>query len=71
MSKDIAKKPITRQTRRYNDQAISAVAESFGVTKTYVRQCINGTRQGTTCDTLKSKYEKLKTEFELVIKNQA
>lgn len=70
MSKDIGKKAMTKQTHRYNHQAINAVASSFGVTKVYVRQCINGTRQGATCDTIKKKYYTLVAKFELVIKNQ-
>jgi hypothetical protein len=69
MSEDTAKKVIKVQTHRYNHIALNQVASQYGVTRVYVRQCINGTRKGITCDTLVKEYNRLDAKISDAIKS--
>ena len=69
MSEDTAKKVMKVQTPRYNNLALGEVAIRYGVTKTYVRQCVNGIRTGITCDTLKKEYHANVAKIETALKS--
>lgn len=40
----------------YNPTVMDHLADKWGITKTYIRQCLNGTRNSTTADRIKKEY---------------
>jgi len=47
------------QTRRYNQVAINKLREKYALSAVFIRQCLNGTRQSITADTIKKEYKEL------------
>ena len=45
-----------QKNQKYNSTVIDHLSEKFGLSKGYIRQCLNGTRKGLTADTLKKEY---------------
>lgn len=48
----------TKKRNNYNSAVIEYIVKKYGVSKTYIRQSIDGTRKGVTCDILKKEYHK-------------
>lgn len=45
-----------RKRNSYNPVVIDHLVTKYGFSKTYIRWCIDGTKQGITCDTIKKDY---------------
>ncbi|AIM38305.1 hypothetical protein KO02_17635 [Sphingobacterium sp. ML3W] len=50
MSKD------SRKRNSYNPVVINHMVVKYGVSKTYIRQSIDGTKKGITCETIRKDY---------------
>lgn len=55
-SKSTTKDGKSVQAKRYNQDVIDALSIKHGLAKTFIRQCINGTRTSLTAETVKKDY---------------
>jgi hypothetical protein len=49
----------TPKNKKYNSLVINKLIEKFGFTGYYIRQCLNGSRNNVTADTVKKEYKRL------------
>ena len=54
----------SKKRNSYNIAVVQQLSERYGVTKHYVRMCLNGTRKCITADTLIKEYGRLTKEVE-------
>lgn len=47
-----------RKRNSYNPVVINHLVEKYGFSKTYIRQSIDGTKKGITCETIRKDYYK-------------
>ena len=59
MNKSKTKDGLPTQAKRYNVLVVERLAEKYGVTQRFVRQCLSGDRQSETADTIKKEYREL------------
>lgn len=62
MNKGIKKRNI------YNTVVIDHLVKKYGFSKTYIRQSIDGTKKGITCDTIKKEYYKQDASVKAALK---
>lgn len=67
MSENKEKKPVTRQTRRYNVQVIEKLAVLHNCSIDFVRQSVRGDRNSETSETIRKDYKLLCEEVEVAL----
>ncbi len=45
-----------KKRNSYNPVVIDHLVKKYGFSKSYIRQCIDGTKKGISCDTIKKDY---------------
>ena len=55
--------------RKFNPLVVEKLSVKFGLSKTYIRQCLNKTRNSETADTVCKEYKQYEKEINNVLKN--
>ena len=55
--------------RKFNPLVVEKLSVKFGLSKTYIRQCLNKTRNSETADTVSKEYKQYEKEINNVLKN--
>lgn len=58
----------SKKRNSYNPVVIDHLVAKFGFSKTYIRQSIDGTKKGITCETIKKEYYKKDEAVKAVLK---
>jgi hypothetical protein len=58
-----------KSNENWNTSAIKALADKYGFSKRYIKQCINGDRTPIFADRIKAEYIALKTELDNLLNN--
>lgn len=60
-------KPKKLKKFTYDQRIIEAIEAKYGVTKNYIRRCLNGTVNSLTADRIKADYKDLKKQFDATL----
>lgn len=55
--------------RKFNPLVVEKLSVKFGLSKTYIRQCLNKTRNSETADTVCKEYKQYEKEINNILKN--